>query len=308
MADAPAADYRRYLQPSTLARVTALDLRARFIVEGMMQGQHRSPFQGSSVEFAQHRPYVPGDDTRRVDWKVYGRSDRIYIKQFQEETNLPLLLVVDASESMGFGSLNFDGHPWTKYDHATSIAAALAYMAVNQQDTVGLAVFDTTLRKYLKPSNRAGQWKTLIQEMQQTPRGDKTGTGKVLDQVADKLGHRSLIVIISDLFDDLDSLKSGLRHLRYRKHEIVVLQLLDPQEVDFPFEDVTLFKGLEQAGDLLTEPRALREGYLKQLNDFTDATKKLCRGMNIDFRRFNTAEPLDAALSTFLAERLASMK
>ena len=307
MPDAP-ADYRRYLQPSTLARVTALDLRARFIVEGMMQGQHRSPFQGSSVEFAQHRPYVPGDDTRRVDWKVFGRSDRIYIKQFQEETNLPLLLVVDASESMGFGSQVFDGHPWTKYDHATSIAAALAYLAVNQQDTVGLAVFDTTLRKYLKPSNRAGQWKTLIQEMQQTPRGDKTGTGKVLDQVADKLSHRSLIVLISDLFDDLDSLKSGLRHLRYRKHEIVVLQLLDPQEVDFPFEDVTLFKGLEQAGDLLTEPRALREGYLKQLNDFTDATKKLCRSMNIDFRRFNSGEPLDAALSTFLAERLASMK
>ena len=299
------ADYRRYLEPRTLARVSALELRARLVIEGLMQGQHRSPHQGSSVEFAQHRPYVAGDDVRRVDWKVFGRSDRIYIKQYQEETNLPLVLVVDASESMAFGSQRFDGHAWTKYDHATAVAAVLAYLATSQQDSVGIGVFDTTLARYVKPSNRAGQWKTVVNEMVQTPRRAKTGTGKVLDQVADKLGHRSVVCLISDLFDDLDSLKKGLRHLRYRKHEVIVLQVLDPQEVDFPFDDVTLFQGMEGAGDLLTEPRALRQGYLDQLRQFTDEAKKLCRGMNVDFHRFNAADPLDVALSTFLAGRLA---
>jgi uncharacterized protein (DUF58 family) len=323
--------YRRYLDPRTLAKISSLELRARLIVEGVMTGAHRSPYQGISVEFAQHRPYTPGDDIRHVDWKVLARADKVYLKQYQEETNLQLILVVDASESMGYGGVGVmrgkgqgtsEGESgsdstlspqssslaWTKYDHATAIAASLSYMAVHQADSVGLAIFDQQLSRYFKPSNSPTQWKLVTQELQQVPRWNKTGIGKVLDQIAEKVTHRSVIVLLSDCFDDLDSIKKGLRHLRYKKHEVILLQVLDRTEVSFPFEDVTLFKGLEELGELITEPRALREGYLEQLNGFTEQLKKMCRGMNIDYQRFVTDEPLDVSLSQFLATRAAQMK
>src|SRR3954454_3364818 len=304
-----AAEYRKYLEPRTLARISSLDLRARLIVEGLMTGMHRSPYQGISVEFAQHRPYVQGDDIRHIDWKVFGRSDKIYLKKYQEETNLHLICVVDASESMGYGTVKApDGTPWTKYDHATAIAASLSYMAIQQQDSVGLAIFDQQLSRYFKPSNSPGQWKIVVTELQQVPRWNKTNTGKILDQIAEKLNHRSLIVLMSDFFDDLDGLKKGLRHLRYKKHEVMAFQILDPSEISFPFEETTLFKGLEEMGELLTEPRALREGYLEQLRLHTEGLKKMCRGMNIDFVRMNSGDPLDVALSSFLAVREASIK
>lgn len=303
-----ATDYRKYLDPRTLARISSLDLRARLVVEGLMTGMHRSPYQGISVEFAQHRPYVAGDDIRHVDWKVFGRSDKIYLKQYLEETNLHLICVVDASESMGFGSVGEGAGRWSKYDHATAIAASLSYMAIQQQDSVGLAIFDNELKHYFKPSNAPGQWKMITRELTIIPRLRKTNTGKILDQLAEKLRHRSLIVIISDFFDDIDSIKKGLRHLRYKKHEMMVFQVLDPQEIEFPFEDVTLFKGMEEMGELLTEPRALRQGYLEQLALFTESLKKLCRGMHIDFTRMNSGEALDVALSGFLATRAASIK
>jgi uncharacterized protein (DUF58 family) len=303
-----AADYRKYLDPRTLARIASLDLRARLIVEGLMTGMHRSPYQGISVEFAQHRPYVQGDDIRHIDWKVFGRSDKLYMKQYQEETNLHLICVVDASESMAYGSVGDGDAPWTKYDHATAIAASLAYMAIQQQDSVGLAVFDQELRKFHKPSNSPGQWRILTRELSHEPRHRKTQTGRVLDQIAEKLTHRSLIVLLSDFFDDIDAIRKGLRRLRYRKHEIIAFQVLDPMEIEFPFEDVTLFRGLEEAGELLTEPRALRQGYLQQLQQATDLLKKNCRGMGIDFERMNSGQSLDVTLSAFLATRSASMK
>lgn len=306
-------DYRKYLDPRTLARIASLDLRARLIVEGLMTGMHRSPYQGISVEFAQHRPYVAGDDIRHVDWKVLGKTDRVYLKQYQEETNLHLICVVDSSESMGYGTVgseisNLKSQIWTKYDHATAIAASLSYMAIQQQDSVGLAVFDNELRKYLKPSNSPGQWKTITHELTIVPRLAKTGTGHVLDQLAEKLTHRSLIVVLSDFFDDIAALQRGLRHLRHKKHELMVFQILDPMEVEFPFEDVTLFKGLEGMGELLTEPRALRAGYLEQLSEFTEQMKKMCRSMHIDFTRMNSGDALDVTLSGFLATRAATIK
>lgn len=299
------ANLRQYLHPSTLARVRSLELRARLIVEGLMSGMHRSPFQGSSVEFAQHRQYVPGDDLRHLDWRVFGRSDRLYIKQFQEETNLPLMLVVDASESMGYGSAVHDGVKWTKFDHAVSIAAALAYMAVHQQDSVGLAIFDEALSRFFKPSSAPRQWKLVIEELTHMPRWNKTDTGKVLDQIAEKLTHRSLVIVVSDFLDDLDSVQRGLRHLRYRKHEVIVLQTLDHAEIEFPFDDVTKFKGLEELGELLTEPRALRDAYIEQVRIAHEKLSRACRGMGIDFYRFDTSEALDAQLSAFLATRMS---
>ena len=304
-----AAEYRKYLDPRTLAKIGSLDLRARLIVEGLTAGQHRSPYQGISVEFAQHRPYVQGDDVRHVDWKVLGKTDKVYLKQYIEETNLHLIVVVDASQSMGFGTVKADdGTPWTKYDCATSIAAALSYLTIQQQDSVGLAIFDAQLSRYFKPSNSPAQWRLVTQELQQVPRWNKTNTGKVLDQLAEKLRHRSLIVLVSDFFDDVEHLKNGLRHLRYKKHELIAFQTLDPAEITFPFDDVTLFKGLEDAGQLLTEPRSLRQAYLDQLAAHTDALRKLCRGLKIDFNRVNTGEPLDVVLSGYLATRAASIK
>jgi uncharacterized protein (DUF58 family) len=306
MMPSESTDYRKYLDPRTLARINSLDLRARLIVEGLMTGMHRSPYQGISVEFAQHRPYTQGDDIRHIDWKVLGKTDRLYLKQYQEETNLHLICCVDASQSMSYGSVAAGS--WTKFDHATAIAASLSYMAIQQQDSVGLAIFDNDLSRYIKPSNSPGQWKIVTNELQQTPRLKKTDTGRILDQLAEKLTHRSLVVILSDFFDDLSSIQKGLRHLRYKKHEIMVFQVLDPMELDFPFQDITLFKGLEELGELLTEPRALREGYLQQLQDFTDQIKKMCRSMRIDFVTMNSGESLDITLSGFLATRAATMK
>ena len=307
-----ASEYRRYLDPRTLARVGSLELRARLIVEGLMTGMHRSPFQGISVEFAQHRPYTAGDDIRHVDWKVLGRTEKVYLKQYQQETNLDLVLIVDASESMGFSSIKMKDPTgdaqWSKYDHATAIAASLAYMAIQQQDSVGLAIFDQTLARYFKSSNSPAQWKLVVNELQQVPRWNKTNTGKILDQLAEKLNHRSLVVILSDFFDDIGSIKQGLRHLRYKRHEVLAFQILDPQEIEFPFEDVTMFRGMEELGELLTEPRALRAGYLEQLAQFTDELKRVCRGMHIDWQRFSSGDALDVSLSQFLATRAASMK
>src|SRR5437764_4088253 len=208
---AAGSDYRRYLDPRTLARVGSLDLRARLVVEGLMTGMHRSPYQGISIEFAQHRQYVAGDDTRHVDWKVFGKTDKIYLKQYQEETNLHLICVVDASESMGFSSIGEGKETWSKYDHATAIAASLSYMAIQQQDSVGLAIFDNDLKKYHKPSNSPAQWKMITRELTLEPRLRKTNTGRILDQLAEKLTHRSLIVILSDFFDDIEGIKKGLR-------------------------------------------------------------------------------------------------
>jgi uncharacterized protein (DUF58 family) len=302
-------DYRKYLDPRTLARISSIDLRARLIVEGLTSGMHRSPYQGISVEFAQHRPYVAGDDIRHVDWKQYGKTDKIYLKQYLEETNLHLISVVDASESMGFGTVEAgEGANWTKYDHATAIAASLSYMAIQQQDAAGLAIFDQSLIRFFKASNSPGQWKIITQELQQVPKWNKTSTGKILGQLAEKLTHRSLIVILSDFFDDLDDIKKGLRHLRYKKHEVMVFQVLDPAEIQFPFQDVTMFKGLEEMGELLTEPRSLREAYLEQLRQFTDDLRKVCRGMHVDFVRMNSGDALDVTLSSFLAGRAATMK
>jgi uncharacterized protein (DUF58 family) len=301
-------DYRKYLDPRVLARIHSLDLRARLIIEGLMTGMHRSPYQGISVEFAQHRQYVTGDDIRHVDWKVFGKTDKVYLKQYLQETDLHLICVVDASESMAYSSVGSGKDRWSKFDHATAIAAALSYLAIQQQDAAGLAVFDQDLKHYIKPSNSPGQWKIITHDLAITPRLKKTNTAKILTQLAEKLRQRSVIVLLSDFFDDIDNLKRGLRHLRFKRHEVMAFQVMDPAEIDFPFEETTLFKGLEETGELLTEPRVLREGYLNELRLHTEQLSKLCRGMHIDFNRMNTGEPLDVALSGFLATRAASIK
>ena len=231
----------------------------------------------------------------------------MFIKQFEEETNLPIVLVVDASESMAFGSRPIDAR-WSKYEHAISLAATFSYLAHRQQDAVGLAVFDRALTRFLRPSNSASQWRLVVEELVRSPRGEKTDSGAVLDQVAEKIAQRSLVIVVSDCFDDLASIGRGLKHLRYRKHEVVVLQTLDHAEIDFPFRDPTLFKGLEQLGDLLVEPAALRDAYVKQMNEATGALAKACRALGADYHRLDTADPIDVHVRQFLTHREGSKR
>ena len=298
-------DYAKYLDPKVLARITALDLRARMIVEGCISGMHRSPNQGYSVEFADHREYTQSDDIKHIDWKVFGRTNKYYIKEYVQESNLELILAVDCSESMSYQSQP-DG--LSKHDYAISIAASLSYLALQQQDSVGLVLFDTGITEHLKPSNNPLQWKTIIHELEGSTGPAKTSLKTVLDDLAERIHRRSLVVLISDLFDDPTQVLGGLKHLRYRKNEIIVCQVMDPDELTFPFHGPTLFEGMEGSGTLLAEPRTLQKRYLEQVEQFVATLKRGCRNMRIDWELYNTSTPLYQALSTYLARRSAGIK
>ncbi|HTV48083.1 MAG TPA: DUF58 domain-containing protein [Phycisphaerae bacterium] len=298
-------DYRKYLDPRTLAKIAALDIRARLIVEGFVTGMHRSPYKGFSVEFAQHRPYSSGDDIKYIDWKVFGRTDRHYIKQYEEETNLQVMLVVDASASMQYAGQDNPG--WRKFDHAISVAASMAYAAIHQQDSAGVAVFDSRVRRLIRPSNNSRQWRTIIDELTTAPGAAKTDTGKVLEEIAEELRHRSLIVLISDMFDDAERIIKGIRHLKYRRHDLICLQILDHDEVDFPFRNTTMFKGMEIPAELVVEPQALREAYLEEFNRHYERLKQACHQLHVDYTQVDTSVPLDVSLPGFLAARAMRM-
>jgi uncharacterized protein (DUF58 family) len=296
-------DPHRYLDPLALAKVGSLELQARLIVEGYLSGMHKSPYHGFSVEFAQHREYVPGDDIKHVDWKVYGRTGRFYLKQYEEETNLVLWLLLDVSESMRYGS-----GPVTKYDYACMSAAALAYLTLHQQDSVGLVTFDNQVRSFLKPSSQPSHLKEMVNVMNRgTPR-EKTSLAPIFHDLAERLNRRAIVVLLSDLFDEPADLLAGLQHLRYKRHEVVVLHVLDAAELEFPFQEATLFRGLEQYPELLTDPRALRTGYLEQVEGFITEVRRGCRNQNIDYVQLRTDRDLGMALSSYLAHRLARTK
>ncbi len=304
--EATKTDYRRYLDPRTLAKIGALDIRARLIVEGFVTGMHRSPYKGFSIEFAQHRPYSTGDDIKYIDWKVFGRTDRHYIKQYEEETNLQVMLVVDASTSMNFAG---EANPqWRKFDHAISIAASMAYVALHQQDSAGLAIFDSKMRRLIRPSNNPRQWRILIDELTTTVGDAKTDAGLILDAVAEEVRHRSLIIFISDLFDDPAKMIKGIRHLRYRRHDVIVLQVLDHEELEFPFRTTTMFKGIEAPAEIIVEPQALREAYLEELRRHTEEIRTACHQLHVDYAQVDTSVPLDVSLPGFLASRESRMK
>lgn len=303
--DLSAKDYRRYLDPRTLAKISRLDLRARLVVEGYISGMHHSPYHGFSVEFAEHRQYVQGDDIRHIDWKVFGRTNKYYIKQYEEETNLTCLLVVDCSESMTYQSADA---PMSKHDYAICIAASLACLALKQRDSVGVAVFDDTIRKFIRPKNHPAQWKTIINELQGSTGPSKTSLGKVLEELADRLKRRTLIILISDFFSDPKRVSAGLRRLKYGHNEMILCHVMDPAELTFPFKGPTMFQGMEQQGKLLSEPAALRSKYLDEVASFLADLRKTCRTLHLDYELYNTKDPLDVALSTYLAARSAGIR
>jgi uncharacterized protein (DUF58 family) len=296
-------DPHRYLDPLALAKVGSLELQARLVVEGYLSGMHKSPYHGFSVEFAQHREYVPGDDIKHVDWKVYGRTGRFFLKQYEEETNLVLWLLLDVSESMRYAS-----GPVSKYDYACLSAAALAYLTLHQQDSVGLVTFDNQVRTFLKPSSQATHLKEMVNVMNRGAPRDKTRLAPIFHDLAERINRRSIIVLLSDLFDEPAEVLAGLQHLRYRRHEVVVMHVLDGAELDFPFQEATLFRGLEQYTELLTDPRALRAGYLEQVEGFITEMRRGCRNQNIDYVQLRTDRDLGVVLSSYLAHRLARTK
>jgi uncharacterized protein (DUF58 family) len=301
----PERDYRKYLDPKVLAKISGLELRARLIIEGFFSGIHHSPQRGLSVEFADHRAYTQGDDLRRIDWKVFGKTDKYYVKQYEQETNLNLMLVVDCSESMSYRS---GEEGMTKHEYATAIAAAIAYLTLQQQDSVGLTLFDEHLTHFIRPSNNAHHWKTLVHELAGKTGPAKTSLGRVLTELAERLSHRLLIILISDLFDAPDAILKGLKHLRYRRHEVIVWNVWDPAELNLPFSGPTLFDGMELMGRLLTDPRALRARYVEEVERFQSQLRTGCGHMLIDYTVFNTAMALDAALSGYLATRAARLR
>jgi uncharacterized protein (DUF58 family) len=296
-------DPQRYLDPLTLAKVRSLELQARLIVEGYLSGMHKSPYHGFSVEFSQHREYVPGDDIRHVDWKVYGRTERYYLKQYEEETNLVCWLLLDISESMQYRS-----GPVSKYDYACMVAAAMAYLILHQQDSVGLVTYDDDVRKFLKPTSQPSHLKEIVHVMNQGATREKTHLAPIFHDLAERIVHRGLVFVISDLFDDVPDLLAALKHLRHKRHEVVVFHVLDRAELEFPFQEATLFRGLEQYPELLTDPRSLRRGYLAEVQAFVQELQRGCRGQNIDYVQLRTDMNLGVALSSYLAHRLARTK
>jgi uncharacterized protein (DUF58 family) len=296
-------DPRKYLDPLTLAKVRGLELQARLVVEGYLAGMHKSPYHGFSVEFAQHREYVPGDDIKHIDWKVYGRTGRFFLKQYEEETNLVCWLLLDVSESMRYGS-----GPVSKYDYACMAAAALAYLVLHQSDAIGLVTFDNQVRSFLKPSTQRSHLKEVVHVMGQVGGREKTRMAPLFHDLAERINRRSLIFLVSDLFDDVPDLLMGLKHLRHKRHEVILWHTLDAAELTFPFQQATLFRGLEQEPELLTDPRSLRQSYLDLVHQFVRDLEHGCRDQNIDYVQMRTDSPLSVALSSYLAQRLKRHK
>jgi uncharacterized protein (DUF58 family) len=295
----------KFLDPRTLSKLEGLELRARSIVEGYVSGVHRSPYHGFSIEFAEHREYSQGDDLRYVDWKVFGKTDKFYLKQYEEETNLVSYMLLDTSESMRYQSADA---PLSKLEYAQCVAAALSYLILQQQDSVGLVTFDKEIRALVRASGNPSHFKQLLYVMENSVPERKTQTGPIFHDLAERLKRRGLVLVLSDLFDDVPSMMAGLKHFRHRRHEVVVFHVLDPAELDFRFRQTTLFRGLEGMPDVLTDPAALRQAYLDEFGKFQQAVKKGCRAQHIDYVLLRTDQSLEIALSSYLASRMNRAK
>lgn len=286
------------LDAEAVAQAEALGLHARYIVEGYMSGEHKSPFRGFSVEFTQHREYVPGDDIRHLDWKVLGRTDRYYLKQYEQETNYVAHLLVDASESMAYGSGAI-----TKLHYAKQLAACLAYLVLSQRDAVSMSVFDSNVRRHVPRTGNLGSIHnimTTLAAMQPTARTDVAG---VLHRIASTVPRRGIVILISDLFDDEQKILDGVQHLRFVGHEVIAFHTLDPCELEFPFEGMVEFDGLEVAEKLLTRPSEIRRTYLREIESFRKSVREGCERNRSHYVLVNTAQSLAEMLGGYLAFR-----
>ena len=297
-----AEDYRKYLDPKVLNKVGGLELKARLIVEGFVSGLHESPYKGSSVEFAEHRQYVPGDDIRHVDWKVFGKSDRFYIKEYEEETNLKAYVVLDVSKSMEYAS----EEAISKLEYSKYSAAAILHLIKTQQDAGALVLFSSEIEQFMPPSSNPSHFRNMMQAIaESSPDGD-TDLGLIFSEIAERLRHRSLIIIFSDLLDDEAAITKGLAHMSHRGHDVIIFHVMDNAELTFPFERMTRFEGLEVDQKLISDPRDLREAYLEELHSFQTRVRTACLQNRTDYVSVNTSARLDVVLTTYLAQRAGS--
>ncbi|MGE5479695.1 MAG: DUF58 domain-containing protein [Chloroflexota bacterium] len=292
-------DYRKYLQPQVIAQIQNIELRARLVVEGFITGLHKSPYHGFSVEFAEHRHYRPGDEIRYLDWKVYARSGKYYIKQFEEETNLRAVIALDASKSMDFASKG----NIRKFDYGAYLAASLSFLMLKQRDACGLALYDTELRKYLPPNSKPSYVREILKTLETAAPSGSTGSASSLNALADRIKRRGLVIVISDFFDDPDSVLTALKRFRHSDHEVIAFHTLDPREIDFKFGSSANFVDMETGEEMITQPFQISRSYSRAVSEFIETIKKGCLNHNIDYFLIDTSMSFDRALIEYLTKR-----
>lgn len=292
-------DYRKYLVPQVVAKLANIELIAKLVVEGFITGLHHSPYHGFSVEFAEHRAYRPGDEIKYLDWKVLARTEKYFIKQFEEETNTRAMIILDASGSMKFSS---DGNI-SKYDYGSYLAASLALLMIQQRDAVGLVLYDTKIRKFHSPNSRPSFIREILKTLETNKPENQTGTADCLNEIAERIKKRSLIIVISDFFDDVDKVAKALQHFRHDQNEVIVFHLLDQREIDFKFGKSATFTDLETGDKMLTHPYQLQKAYESTMNEFINHIKSKCLFLRIDYNLITTNTPFDKALVAYLNKR-----
>lgn len=292
-------DYREYLKPDVVAGLSGIELKARMVVEGFITGLHRSPYHGFSIEFAEHRAYRPGDETKNIDWKVFARTNRFYVKQFEEETNLRGMIAIDTSASMNYSSKG----SISKFEYAVYLAAALAMLMNRQRDAVGLATYDTEVRTLMPPNSKPSYIGTILKTLAEIKPSNETSTAAALDELAERIHRRGLVIIISDFFDRQKSVLDALKHFRHRNHEVAAFQILDKREIDFDFGQPANFKDMETGEEMITRPYQVKKAYEKEVKAYSEEIKKECFNHNIDYFLIDTSTPFDVALKNYLIKR-----
>ncbi|MEO0116663.1 MAG: DUF58 domain-containing protein [candidate division WOR-3 bacterium] len=290
--------YKRFLLPEVIAKIRGLDLKARLVCEGFLTGLHKSPFKGFSVEFSEYRPYIPGDDLRLIDWKVYGRTDRFYVREYEAETNLRAYLLLDASGSMAYASKGI-----SKFEYASYLGASLAYLLLKQRDSVGLLTFTTKMESFIPPSQSPAHLYNILKVLDNQKTGGETNLSETFYQLAQRIKRRGLIIILSDLFDDKEKVLSAIRLFRYKKHEVLVFQILDKEEKEFSFSEPAVFKDLETGKEITLDPRVLRKDYQSLFARFVSYYKRSLAEANVDYNLIFTDMPFDRALFAYLEKR-----
>jgi uncharacterized protein (DUF58 family) len=292
-------DYKKYLNPSVISKLNSLELRARLVVEGFMVGLHKSPYHGFSVEFTEHRPYMQGDALKDIDWKVYGKTEKFFIKQYEEETNLRSYILLDSSRSMLFAS---EGNI-SKLEYAATLVASLSYLMIKQQDAVGLTLYSEKINKYFPPKASKAYLQELLKQLAEVSASDKTNTASCLNSIAEKIKRRGLVIIVSDFFDDINSILSALKHFRYQKNEVIVFQIMDPLERNFSFGSDAVFKDLETDDEMTTQPYQIQKAYKEAMENFISKIKTECLNSHIEYNLIETSMPFDKALFGYIQKR-----
>jgi len=297
--DKPLRESKNFLDPSFISKLNSLELKARLVVEGFMVGLHKSPYHGFSVEFSEHRAYMQGDNLKDVDWKVFGKTEKYFIKQYEEETNLRSYVFLDTSNSMAYSS----GNNISKLDYSLTLAAALSYLMIHQQDAVGLTLYSEKINKFLPPKSSRAYLQEILKNLANVQASEKTNTAESLSEAAEKIKRKGLVIIISDFFDEINSVLRALKHFSYKKNEVIVFQVLDPIEKTFSFGKDAIFKDLETGDELTTQPYQIQKAYREAMTEFTNRIKTECLNSNIDYNLLETSDPYDKALFRYIQKR-----